>query len=155
MLQLRHPCAHLTRFESNASFEETLFRLEHALARSPWDVLARVDSKAGDGPRTQVARLFVLAPAPARHAPAPALTWSVLPNEILVLQDAYGGVAVGFQDPPNDSPATDAVAPAPGEACTLGLRAAIWEAAATAAGVPLRIARPSSHPVSATAIAAE
>lgn len=146
MLQPRTPASHLAHFKSNASFEETLFRLEHALARSPWQVIARVDSPAGGDPLERPARLFVLAPPELEPAPTPELTWSLtLHNEVLVLSDADDQVVVGYPTYPEASAleesqaTTDASA---AQAWAAALARALREAAAAAAGAPFSMIRP-------------
>jgi hypothetical protein len=141
MLHPRTPASSLAHFESNASFEETLFRLEHALARSSWRVVARVDSHGDRGCRAGPARLFVLAPPQPEEAAHDGLTWSLaLHNEVLVVSDPDGRVLVGYPTPPEATADTQSAHASTTWAASVAR--ALRQAAAAAAGVPLGVLRP-------------
>jgi uncharacterized protein (DUF302 family) len=150
MLQLHNAPTDLTYFRSNTSFEETLFRLEHAIARSPWQVAARVDMGGVQSPRGRRARLVVLRPILAAEPAAADLTWSLmLPNELLVCEEVDGTVLVGYHRPRDEQARAGLAHLSAANAWhALELLRGLREAAGAAAGAP---ARSISDPMAAQA----
>lgn len=90
----------VVRLETGQSIDDTVIRLERMLARTPWRLVARVDSKVGTASNAEPQHVLLVVPRGVPANGTQDLAWSLLlANEILVYREATGRVVVTYHEP--------------------------------------------------------